>query len=69
METRTEEFKIGGMSCGHCIEAVKRALKQTEGVEIREVSLGTATVEYDPQVTDSETIAAAIEDAGYDVVR
>jgi copper chaperone len=68
MDKRTEEFRIEGMSCGHCVEAVKRALNETEGVEIHEVEIGTAKVNYDPQVTDREKIAAAIADAGYDVV-
>lgn len=68
MDKRTEEFKIEGMSCGHCLEAVKRALNETEGVEHHEVALGSAKVNFDPQVTDREKIAAAITDAGYDVV-
>ena len=68
MEKRTEEFRIEGMSCGHCVAAVKRALEETEGVELRNVEIGTATVDYDPGVTDRETIAAAITEAGYDVV-
>jgi copper chaperone len=67
MEKRTEEFRIEGMSCGHCVEAVRRALKETEGVEVDDVQIGTAKVKYDPDVTDRETIASAISEAGYEV--
>jgi len=68
MYKRTEEFTIEGMSCNHCLEAVKRALNETEGVEIHEVTIGSAKVNYDPQVTDREKISAAIQEAGYEVV-
>ena len=68
MDKRTEEFKIEGMSCGHCIEAVKRALNEVEGVEHHEVEIGVARVNFDPQVTDREKIGEVIEEAGYPVV-
>ena len=67
MDKRTEEFAIEGMSCAHCIEAVRRALNETEGVEAHEVELGVAKVLIDPGKTDRATIAAVISDAGYDV--
>lgn len=67
MDKRTEKFTIEGMSCGHCIEAVRRALDETEGVEAHEVELGVAKVLIDPEKTDRAAIAAAISNAGYDV--
>ena len=65
MESTT--IGISGMSCGHCVAAVKRALDGIEGVEVREVKVGSATVDYDPQATSAERIARAIEDEGYGV--
>ena len=56
---------IQGMSCGHCVASVKRALGQLEGVEVLEVTVGSATVSYDPTAVTPERITRAIEDEGY----
>ena len=56
---------IQGMSCGHCVAAVKGALSQLDGVEVQEVKVGSATVAYDPQAVTPERITHAIADAGY----
>lgn len=65
MESTT--IGISGMSCGHCVAAVKRALDGLEGVEVREVKVGSATVDFDPRATSPERIARAVEDEGYGV--
>ena len=62
--TRTT-LKIDGMSCGHCVTAVKKALLDLDGVTVESVAVGTATVQYDPAVASPEKIAEAIGDAGY----
>lgn len=59
---------IEGMSCGHCVRHVKEALEELKGVSKVEVDLATKTATFEGDVTDAE-IKAAIEDAGYDVVR
>ena len=56
---------ITGMSCGHCVAGVKRALAGVDGVEVQEVKVGSATVAYDPRAVAPERIAQAIEDEGY----
>ena len=62
-----EQATIGiqGMSCGHCVASVKRALGELEGVEVREVKVGSATVAYDPSTVSPERITQAIQDEGY----
>jgi copper chaperone len=59
---------ISGMSCGHCLNAVKNALSGAEGVQLKSVQMGRADVEYDPSVTTPERIKDAVVDAGYDAV-
>ncbi|WP_139905758.1 heavy-metal-associated domain-containing protein [Clostridium thermarum] len=59
---------IEGMSCGHCVRHVKEALEELKGVSKVEVDLATKTATFEGDVTDAE-IKAAIEDAGYDVVK
>lgn len=56
---------ISGMSCGHCVQAVRRALEAQPGVTVDEVGLGRATVHTDPGVTTPEAVARAVADAGY----
>ncbi|HEU0299736.1 MAG TPA: cation transporter [Longimicrobium sp.] len=62
-----EQATIGiqGMSCGHCVASVKRALDQLESVEVQEVKVGSARVSYDPATVTPDRIKQAIEDEGY----
>lgn len=64
-------INVEGMSCGHCKMAVEKALKQVAGVKEAVVDLAAkqVTVEYDENQTDLTALEAAIEDAGYDVVK
>ena len=58
-------LKIEGMSCGHCVASVKKALERLDGVTVRNVAVGSATVDYDPEVASPTKIAEAVSDAGY----
>jgi copper chaperone CopZ len=62
-------LKIEGMSCEHCVKAVKAALEETAGVRSAVVSLKdkSAAVDHGDEVTP-ETLTAAVEEAGYEVV-
>ena len=59
-------FEITGMSCGHCVAAVTRALEELPGVKVRDVARGSALVELDAGAASVETVIDAIRDAGYD---
>ena len=56
---------IEGMSCGHCLNAVSKALASLEGVEVESVKIGRADLRYDPARIHANAIAAAITDVGY----
>jgi copper chaperone len=58
-------LQIEGMSCGHCVARVEKALSKLEGVHASRVSLGSAEIDYDPERTPFERIRQAIDDAGY----
>lgn len=53
---------IEGMSCGHCLNAVNRALASQPNTSIESVQIGRAVVE---STEAPEALVAAIEDAGY----
>ncbi len=59
---------ISGMSCGHCVGAVSRALKGIAGVEVEAVAIGSATLQYDPARVSREQITDAVADEGYEAV-
>jgi len=60
---------VKGMSCMHCVNAVKRALGALDGVKQADVVLATGkvTVEYDPSKVSTENMKKAISDEGYTV--
>ena len=61
--------KIEGMSCQHCVMAVKKALGGVPAVIESNVQVGSATVKYDESKGSESDIRNAIEKAGYKVVK
>ncbi len=64
-----KELKVGGMGCGHCVDAVTKALKALPEVEEVSVDLENqkVTISYQGSLDDLR-IAKAIEEAGYEVL-
>ena len=60
-------FEISGMSCGHCVKAVDKALTSLDGVTVEQIEVGRAAVAFDPARIEPRQITDAIEDAGYQV--
>jgi copper chaperone len=56
---------ITGMSCGHCVARVKQSLASVPGVQVRDVSIGSASVAYDATAASPGDIATAVSAAGY----
>lgn len=66
-ESQSATFAIENMTCALCPVTVRKAMEGVTGV--KSVSVGfenkTATVLFDPAVTDTAAIAAASTNAGY----
>lgn len=60
----TIELRIEGMSCGHCVAAVKKALESVPGVTRAEVEVGRATVDSSVSI-EREVLVRALDHAGY----
>ena len=60
-------LKVDGMSCGHCKNAVEKAVKGVTGVTSAEVDLAAKEVKISG-CFDKVVVAKAIEDAGYNVI-
>lgn len=62
-----KEFKIEGMSCGHCVIAVEKELNKLN-IKKRKVKIGLAKIEFDSDKVSEEDIKKSITEAGYIVV-
>lgn len=60
-------IKIEGMSCQHCVAAVKKAIDGLDGISSSDVSIGSAKVIYDDSKADEESIVNAVTTAGYKI--
>jgi copper chaperone len=65
---KTQEFIIEGMSCGHCVMAVRKELSRLDNVKVDDVQIGKAKVEFDETKIQESRIISAIEEAGYKVI-
>ncbi|MBW3536819.1 MAG: cation transporter [Actinobacteria bacterium] len=61
-------YEVTGMTCDHCVNAVKGELSQLEGVEAVEVELDSGRVSVtSAEPLDTDTIRSAVERAGYEL--
>ena len=65
----TTVYGVSGMTCGHCVSAVTAELKELPGVTEVEVDLQAGRVSHVRVVSDAPlddaSVAAAVDDAGY----
>ncbi len=64
--TQQVALAIEGMSCGHCVAAVTKALAGLSGVEVQRVAVGAASIALDPQATSTDAVLSAVREAGYE---
>lgn len=64
------EFKVEGMTCGHCAQAVTTEIKKLAGVTEVHVTVDAGLVKVDSDsALDVDAVAAAVDEAGYELVR
>lgn len=64
--TRQINLNVSGMSCGHCVHAVREALGSVPGVKIEEVRIGSASVSFDEDQATVGDLVDAVYNAGYE---
>lgn len=62
------ELRIEGMTCGHCVARVRKALSGVPGVERAEVDLVRRVAAVEGAAMDASLLEAAVVVAGYRVV-
>ncbi len=67
---KTEQIKVGGMTCSACAKAIERAVGKVAGVSEASVNYATEKlqVSFDEAVAGQEAIEAAVRKAGYEVL-
>ena len=63
---QTIHLSITGMSCGHCVARVSKTLSSLDGLEVKDVRIGSADLRFDPERRSVEEILEAVRDAGYE---
>ncbi len=67
MEERT--YVVEGMTCDHCVNAVRTEVGSVPGVERAAVDLDTKLLTVTGDPIDDAAIFAAVEEAGYESVK
>ena len=65
---KSHELTIQGMSCNHCVMHVKQALSSVAGLEIEDVQIGKAKVNYDETKITKDILSAKIDESGYRLI-
>ncbi len=65
----TTTYQVQGMTCGHCVSSVSAEVGAIPGVDDVQVDLASGQVTVTSEnPLDTETVRAAIDEAGYDLV-
>lgn len=68
--TSTREYRVTGMTCGHCEAAVRSEVSQLPGVTTVEVSAQTGHLSVTgEEPVDDAAVIAAVDEAGYAAAR
>jgi copper chaperone len=61
---------VEGMTCGHCVETVTKAVNSLNGISRVSVDLDKkqVSVDFDESRTDLDTISSKIIEVGFEVV-
>lgn len=60
------QLQVEGMSCGHCVKAVTKAITEQDAQASVAIDLGTGRVDVQSKLSP-EAVSAAIVEAGYTV--
>ena len=64
-------FKVGGMHCASCSQAVEKTLAAADGIYEAHVNIAndSGTVIYDPTIIDKKELTELVESSGYDLTQ
>ena len=62
---QTLKLSIEGMHCGGCVTRVTTALSRLDGVQVKQVEVGSADVGYDESKVAPQAIVEAVNKLGF----
>jgi copper chaperone CopZ len=66
----TKAYTVTGMTCAHCVNSVDAEVRQIPGVTDVQVDLaGGGVTVISEQPLDDDAVAAAVDEAGYELAR
>ena len=66
----TQTYTVTGMTCSHCVNSVSSEINKISGVTDVQVDLATGAVTVtSDQPVDEAAVAAAVDEAGYELAR
>lgn len=69
MSEERKILNVDGMTCSHCVDAVKNAICSLKGINNVDIDISRnyVMVAYDSEKQNLDSIKKAIEEAGYQV--
>ena len=61
-------YTVAGMTCEHCVASVREEVSEVAGVRAVEVDLGSGRLVVTGDGFGDDAVAAAVEEAGYQLV-
>ena len=68
METKDRTYTVTGMTCSHCVASVREEVSEVDGVARVDVELASGELKVSGEGFSDDAVAAAVEEAGYEVV-
>jgi copper chaperone len=68
METTDRTYTVTGMTCSHCVASVREEVSEVDGVARVDVDLASGELKVSGEGFSDDAVAAAVEEAGYEVV-
>jgi copper chaperone len=66
----TKTYTVNGMTCAHCVSSVGSEIEQIPGVtDVQVVLAGGVVTVTSRQPVDDAAVAAAVDEAGYELAR
>ncbi|MBJ7328576.1 MAG: heavy-metal-associated domain-containing protein [Solirubrobacteraceae bacterium] len=65
--TATTEYRVAGMTCGHCVSSVREEVAEIAGVDSVDVDLATGRLTVTGADVSADAVRRAVADAGYEV--
>ena len=67
MKTTDRTYAVAGMTCSHCVASVREEVSEVDGVARVDVDLESGELKVSGDGFSDDAVAAAVEDAGYEV--